>query len=227
MIVLKIKGNNKIAAGCCHNIWDLKLSNGSGGICYFYVKTRKNFRVQGKCRVFYVYQSVETLIMVDENSLISNLVVVGAAAAVSALAQPKAGSVATAMLRANQPGTVQLSSPTSSTTAHVGPVGGLHAMQQRALIPVRPSNPVTPPATRSVSPAVTTVLHNQTDPHRYCTIMSGKENDFPQANGLILCGAELKIKCSHIFLLQGSTFVSALNVGRHDGTNNNSTAAKC
>ena len=91
--------------------------------------------------------------------------VVGAAAAVSALAQPKAGSVATAMLRANQPGTVQLSSPgTSSTTAHVGPVGGLHAMQQRALIPVRPSNPVTPPATRSVSPAVSTVLHNQTDP---------------------------------------------------------------
>ena len=79
------------------------------------------------------------------------------------------------MLRANQPGTVQLSSPTSSTTAHVGPVSGLHAMQQRALIPVRPSNPVTPPATRSVSPAVTTVLHNQTDPHRYCTVMLGKE----------------------------------------------------
>ena len=82
----------------------------------------------------------------------------------SALAQPKAGSVATAMLRAGQPGTVQLSSPTSSSTAHVG---GLHAhIQPRALIPVRPSNPVTPPATRSVSPAVTTVLHNQADPHR-------------------------------------------------------------
>ena len=97
------------------------------------------------------------------------LFLVGTAAAVSALAQPKAGSVATAMLRGGQPGTVQLTSPTSTAATHVGPVSGLHAMQQRALIPVRPSNPVTPPATRPASPAVTTVLHNQTDHHRYCT----------------------------------------------------------
>ena len=171
-------------------MWAFALGNDSSGICYFYVKHR------GKTEITWKMQEILSLLECanPDHSLQKHfhfdLNVVGAAAAVSALAQPKAGSVATAMLRANQPGTVQLSSPTSSTAAHVGPVGGLHAMQQRALIPVRPSNPATPPATRSVSPAVTTVLHNQTDPHRYCTVMSGKEID-SQENGVILCCTEM------------------------------------
>ncbi len=91
------------------------------------------------------------------------------AVAASALAQPKAGSATTAMLRASQPGAVQLTSG-SAVAPHVGAVAaatGLHgAVQPRALIPVRPTNPVTPPATRPASPAVTSVLHNQSDPHR-------------------------------------------------------------
>ena len=71
------------------------------------------------------------------------------------------------MLRASQPGSVQLSSPTSSTTTHIGTVSSLHGhVQPRPIIPVGTSNPVTLPATRSASPAATTVLHNQADPHR-------------------------------------------------------------
>lgn len=72
--------------------------------------------------------------------------------------------MATAVLRAPQPGSIQITGPPSTTHSLATGIHP-HVQQRGTLIPVKATNPAATPPTKPASPAVSTVIHNPTDPH--------------------------------------------------------------